>query len=315
MPRRMHKVPSSLALAIALVALAGPARADDATARARDAYDRGTKAYAQKDWEAAARAFAEADAIAPAPASLEAALEASMRADDVTLGAELLSRSEGRPSDKRLDDTLAAARRRFSGRVGKILVDCKGASRCIAAVDGVGAEAKKPIYVKAGAHAIVVERGDERFEKLVEVPADAVTYVGAPDAKPVSKPEPLTPSAPPAKEHGLSPAWFYVGLGATTIAGGFTVVSAIDLQKKHDSFVSSRCLPGAPGRPASDCSVQGEAGNNAQTRTNILLGATAIVGVATALFGVFALSSSGPEKPGAKLGIGPGVASLEITTP
>jgi hypothetical protein len=309
----MHKVPSSLALAIAFVALAGSARADDATARARDAYDRGQKAYAQKDWEAAARAFAEADAIAPAPASLEAALEASMRADDVTLGAELLSRSEGRPSDKRLDDTLAAARRRFSGRVGKILIDCKGARRCLASIDGVGAEGTKPIYAKAGAHAVVVERGDERFEKLVEVPADAVTYVGGPESKAVSKPEPLAP--PPAKEHGISPAWFYVGLGATTIAGGFTVVSAIDLQNKHDSFVSSRCLNGAPGRPASDCGAQGEAGNNAQTRTNILLGATAIVGVATALFGVFALSSSPPTQPSAKLGIGPGVASLEITTP
>src|SRR5205085_12314981 len=108
----------------------GTAHAEPDMARAKEAYDRGVRANAAGDHQAAARAFAEADAIAPATASIEAALESAMRADDEVLGAELLDRAAQRPVDPALARTLDTAKKRFVGRTGKIRVDCALANKC-----------------------------------------------------------------------------------------------------------------------------------------------------------------------------------------
>jgi hypothetical protein len=176
---------------IALVVVAEPARATPGelvsggaqgeadVERARAAYDRGIRANALGDHAGAAKAFAEADALAPKTASLEAALESAMKADDALLGAELVDRADDRAPDAGLRKTLEAARRRFAGRTGKIRIDCRGETRCLASVDGAAADARKAIYVAAGPHAVVVQRGEERSERLIEVRADAIVVVAA----------------------------------------------------------------------------------------------------------------------------------------
>ncbi len=90
-----------------------PAIAHAGDERAREAYDRGVRAHAAGREQEAALAFAEADAIDPSPAALEAALEASMRADDAVLGTELLDRAAGRPADKGVARSVDAAKKRF----------------------------------------------------------------------------------------------------------------------------------------------------------------------------------------------------------
>ncbi|MDB4939191.1 MAG: hypothetical protein JWP87_6163 [Labilithrix sp.] len=301
--------------------------------RARAAYDRGVRANAAGDYANAARAFAEADALAPQPASLEAALESAMKADDALLGAELVDRADGRAPDAGLRLTLEAARKRFAKRTGKIKIDCHGEARCLAAVDGAAADARKPIYVAAGPHAVVVQRGEERIERLVEVKADVIVVVSTvtiaragtalppPSSGPSSGPQPATsptPPTPPNEEaHGIPRGWFFVGLGLTAVVGGVTVVSGLDAVSKHDRFKTGNCASGGTGELPVDCGEMSDAGKRAQTRTNVLVGATAVLAVTTAAIGIFAVRWRNGTQ--ARLTFGTSHASatagLEVVTP
>lgn len=263
--------------------------------RARAAYDRGVRANAVGDHASAARAFAEADALSPQPASLEAALESAMKADDAPLGAELVERADGRAPDAGLKKTLEAARRRFAGRTGKIRVECRGESRCLAAVDGVAADARRPIYVTAGVpHAVVVQRGDERVERLVDVKVDAIVVVeggpaGGAGAGTLAGAGAGTSVAPAEPSSGLSRGWFYGGLGVTAVFGAITIVSGLDAVAKHDRFVSDGCGGTGAGPVPADCDSRSAEGASASTRTNVFLGATALFAVTTAAIGIFAV--------------------------
>jgi hypothetical protein len=160
-----------------------------------------------------------------------------------------------------------------------------------------------------------VQRGDERFERLVEVRGDAVVVVAAPeDAR--SRPGGTSggsgaggpgsaaggggggggtnggASAVADDERaraGLAPAWFFVGVGVTALASGLTLASGLDAVAKHDQFAANGCGSGATGPRASDCDARGRAGESAQLRTNLLLGASSVLAVATVAVGVFAV--------------------------
>ena len=301
---------------------AGVAHAQSGTdlERARAAYDRGVRAHAAQNHLAAARAFSEADALAPSPASLEAALESAMRADDAPLGAELVDRAEGRATDAGVARSLAAAKKRFAGRTGKIKVDCRGAAPCLASVDGIAANARKTIYVLAGPHDVVVQR-NERLEKLVDVKADTTAIVGGAEpvgvSAPVEPPPPPPPVTPIEATPGISPIWFFAGLGLTAVAGVFTIGSGVDASHEHDTFASQGCAPGATGpRPAS-CDQQSADGKSAQLRTNVLLGTTAVLAAATAAVGIFVVRWNGDHSARLQLGVTrfAATAGFEIVTP
>ncbi|HSO37398.1 MAG TPA: hypothetical protein VLT33_32960 [Labilithrix sp.] len=289
--------------------------------RARAAYDRGVRAHAAHDHVTAARAFAEADALAPQPASLEAALESAMRADDALLGAELVDRADGRPGDPGVARSLAAARKRFAGRTGKVKVDCRGETRCVAAVDGAAADARRAIYVIAGPHAVVLQRGEERIEELVEVKADGTVVVGgaasAPSTAPSASPTSTTPRAPADEDRRLAPIWFFVGIGVTAAFGGVTVLSGLDAANKHDRFDRDGCGTRGSGPLPADCDQRGHDGESAQLRTNVLLGATALVAVATVGVGVFAVRWKNGTRASLSVGTqrSAAVAGFELVTP
>ena len=317
-----------LALACVLGFPAAPALAQgpppDGTQldRARAAYDRGVRAHAARDYVIAARAFAEADALAPQPASLEAALEAAMRADDALLGAELVDRAEGRGGDPGVARTLVAARKRFEGRTGKVRVDCRAEARCVAAVDGSPADARRLIYVIAGPHAVVVHRGDDRIEDLLEVKADATVVVGslssAPTGAPATGGSPAPVRGTPGTEsQKLAPVWFFVGVGVTAVFAAGTVMSGLDAVTKHDRFKGNGCGIDAAGPRPADCDQQGKEGSSAQLRTNVLLGSTVLLAAATTALGIFAVRWSNGTRASLVLGTqrSAAMAGLELVTP
>ncbi|MBS2016381.1 MAG: hypothetical protein JST00_26085 [Deltaproteobacteria bacterium] len=294
--------------------------------RARAAYDRGKRAHAAGDHAAAARAFAEADALVPEPASLEAALESAMRADDAALGAELLERGENRTVDEGLRKTMATAKVRFAGRTGVVKADCASQSPCLVSVDGVASDGTRPVHVKVGPHAVVVQRGGERVERLVEVAAGA-TVVVPPQAQGAAPPTSQAPSqvaappaAPPAIEispPGLSPVWFVVAVGATSVAGGFALINGLDALSKHDRFEQGNCGPGSIGRRATDCDAIADDGKAAQVRTNVGIALGAALAVATTALGIWAIRwrDGSSARVGAALGPGRAGATFELTTP
>ncbi len=93
----------------------------------------------------------------------------------------------------------------------------------------------------------------------------------------------------PAAEHaapvrkGISPAWFWGGLGVTAVLGGVTAWSGVDALKRHSDFEAT---------PTADLQSSGK---SAQLRTNVLIGVTSAVGLATLLVAVVAVRWGGAE--------------------
>jgi hypothetical protein len=99
-------------------------------------------------------------------------------------------------------------------------------------------------------------------------------------------PRPAGPADPPAGERppsasGLSPVWFWIGVGGSALLGGATALSAVDTMDKHNQFVGNSCAEVA-NPPCSSLSTEG---SSAQLRTNILIAGTAVVAVVTIVVG------------------------------
>jgi len=85
---------------------------------------------------------------------------------------------------------------------------------------------------------------------------------------------------------------FWVGVGLTAVVGGVSVWSGLDTQNNPGTNkVRDACQSGSP-----DCQSLYQKGVDKQHRTNILIGATAGLGVATAVIGAFFTDWSGGKK-------------------
>jgi hypothetical protein len=273
-----------LAVAAALsIAAPSVARADDPEA-ARAAYDRGAAAFAAHRYAEAAADLARADALAPNPVALANAIKAAELADDPVLALNLADRAEQRPGAG--EGAAAAARRvreKMGQRVGKVSIRCAAARGCVVTVDAEPFPVDQQRWIKAGPHAVEISVGSVvgRYTVTVEAgktldwsePASAAPPSPPPEPKP-EPPKPPPPAPPPPR--GISPAWFAVGAGLTAVAGGFLVASGVDTLGKHSDYVAFKTSDPGPGQ-------------GAQTRTNVLVGVTAALGVATAAIGVFAV--------------------------
>ena len=264
---------------------------------AHDAYARGTAAFRRADYATAAREYAAADALAPNPVALQAAIDATVLADDPVFGTTLLDRARGEPRTDALLATMLTAERKFAHRVGRIRLQCPAAP-CLGAIDGAAAVAGPSVVVRVGSHAVTLEGGGAVLQRVVTVAPDETVVVGpgpAPPApappppgappSPVPAPSPPAPKAiaplpAPAPQGGLSPAWFYAGLGATAVAGGLAVAFGVDTANRHSAFART-CATEQP-----QCGELASHGQSAQTLTNVMLGVTAGLGVATLATGL-----------------------------
>lgn len=279
--------------ALVACAIAAPhvARADERATRAHDAYERATAAQLRGDYATAAREFATADAIAPNPTALQAAIDAVVLADDPVLGTELLERARRAPITGALADSARAAATRFAGRTGRIRVTCGVSAACLGAIDGVAVEAGKATIVRVGPHSITIQVGGQSEPHLVDLRAGETVDVAP------SPPRVIDVAAAP-RGYGVSPAWFFVALGATAIAGGVALGSGIDTGNQHAQFVRAGC----DRAPLAGCASSSSSGASAQTRTNILLGVTGALAAATAVVGLFVVRWHG--LPPATLSVG-----------
>jgi hypothetical protein len=312
-------------LLLTALLIAAPALGDDARARAREAYDRGTAAHKRGDFAQAAVDYALADEMAPSPVALRAAIDEAVRADDAALGMELVARAGRAPAPSDLAKSVAAARTKFQGKAGVVRLRCP--STCMATLDGKPLAVNKDAWSTVGQHTVVIQVGDDAQQRLIEVKADAPAELAptprpqappaatsAPPEAPAPAPAPLpaperprgenSPAAPapyvtpapepaPAAAPGLSPVWFFVGAGATLALGAGSALSALDTSSKHDDFVKAGC--DARGSPA--CDAASTNGESAQARTNILLAVTAVVGVVTVVIGAAFTRWSSAERP------------------
>jgi hypothetical protein len=246
-------------------------------------YERATNALAAGDYQGAARDYARADDLSPTPAALKAALLAVLKTDDAVLGMTLASRTAREPFNQELTDLARRTRARFGDRTGQLVVICDG---CEATVDDRPVEPGVATWQTLGEHRVTTRSEGRTEEQRVTVIAESVTSVRPPEAVGAAAPPPTSveplrapsrDSDRPSEAGGISPAFFWVGLGITLAAGGGTIASFIDLRNIHQDFDE------APSPTLAD------EGNAAQLRTRVLLGVTSGLAVTTALVGIFAV--------------------------
>ena len=282
--------------------------ASDATAAqvraAADAFDRGREAYKSGDAAAAADAFEQADSQAASPIALEYAIRSRDKAGHLdraaTLSALARDRHAGEASLEQLaDEVLERARRELY----ELSVTCS--EPCELVLDGKLIHGKpsseRVIFLQEGSHTLRAgfgvrdasrrveatsgERGEVRFVAPETNDADAVEtdepeMFEAPERDPETR-----PVEPEARESsGWSPAVFWVGTGLTVALGAATLWSGLDTVKNPgEDKVREAC-----GEGRDDCQSLYDDGRSRQSRTNVLLGATAGVGIITVIIGAAA---------------------------
>lgn len=300
-----------LGLVAALLAGAGSAYAQDEPnpEDARAVYDRGVAAHGRQDYAEAAKLFAQADDLAPNDTALRAALEAAVLADEPVLAMTLTDRAKQRPPDEGVQQAVAEAKAKFASRTGQLTVRCAGPIRCRVSVDGRLVDSDRAFWVLIGTRALVISFGNEQVNKSVEVRAGARDVVEVvppaapepaktePPPRKVTEPPPPTRDVTPETDSAFSSPWFWVGAGLTATFAAASVWSATDVSSKHDDFAA-----GCAKFDADGCDDEASSGKNAQLRTNLLLGATALAGAATV---VVVLVPSRPSEPTATSGFLP----------
>jgi hypothetical protein len=116
-------------------------------------------------------------------------------------------------------------------------------------------------------------------EQIAQNPPEAEEPEQAPEPVAEPAPPPPPPPPPPAEDRGLKvlPKWaFFSGVGATAVLGGVTIWSGLDTLSTKDKYDDH---PERTGLKHD--------GQKAQLRTNVLIGATGLFAVATAVVGVF----------------------------
>jgi hypothetical protein len=289
-PRR-----SSLALVVFALALTvpGPAMAQDSKTEAAQKFKEGEKAFKRHQYAVAAKAFEEAHAIAPHPAALFNAATAHQKAGQLVRAANLCARYlRDAPDDDSRREKANALIAELTPMLGRIQILDRGAKNV--ELDG------KPIvveisYVDPGDHTVNGEFGGKTVQRKLTVVAGSLVKVALepPKSERVELEEEGGTEAPPPNaadttkrdDKALSPTWFYVGIGLTAVVGGVTLWSGLDTNRARDEFETD------PSQSALDD------GQAKQSRTNLLLGATAVAGVGTAVIGLFFTNWKGSSKP------------------
>jgi len=274
-------------------------------------HDLGYRAYINDDFDEAASHFENAFFAAPNPAELRSAIRARRDAGELaraaTLAAIGLRRFPGDPATGKVAaDVIAQAR----PRVFEVLIT--SSSEYSVAIDDkiVAAERVKEsrLFVTPGAHELLVSWSDERNTRIPidareggtqsleleppAVPAPVVVPVPAPVPAVAPVPAPVPAPAPPQPlaSKPFGPAVFVAGAALTAIGAGLIVWSGVEtLNKPGADTVRQECRAGRP-----DCQPLYDQGHAWQTRTNVFVAVTSVLGAVTGVVGLFFTEWSPP---------------------
>ncbi|HEX3772954.1 MAG TPA: hypothetical protein VHV51_00750 [Polyangiaceae bacterium] len=276
---------------------------------AAEAFDRGREAYKSEEYVEAAEQFESADSNAPSAAALELAIRARDKAGQLDRAATLAALALARHSDDANIQKLAPGIiQKAKNELFELDIKCD--DPCDVTVAGKIAPGRRAtdrtVFVGPGKYEVRAGwSGDRSTSKQVEASkgASAALEFQAPEAAAPAAPEaapnatPASNSDKPAEDGGqqksgpLPSAVFWVGVGLTAVAGGVTVWSGLDTQNNPGpNKVRAECQAGA-----DDCNSLYQQGVDKQHRTNILIGTTAGLGVATAVIGAFFTDWSGKK--------------------
>jgi hypothetical protein len=266
-------------------------------------FDAGRKAFSDDDFTTAAEHFENADREAPAPEALRMAIRARMSAKQfdraATLAASALLRY---PSDEETASFARETLKKVPSSLHRIQVNCT--EPCALLLDRkivpLPESTMTFVYVEPGQREITAGWSKGRTQaRTVDAVASAQSTLSFETPPLESKQAELPPTktsepSPPAPtidtgtstadspSQGLPPAVFFGAVGLTTVLGGVTVWSALDM----------RAHPGKD-KVRKDCAGKDESCStykkaiNSQKRTNVLLVTTGIAAAGTAVVGIF----------------------------
>ena len=300
-------------LAVSNAAAAPPPEEPPSADRLKSAaeeYDRGRRAFLAEDFEGAAVHFESAFRDAPRAETVRLAIRARRKAKQLGRAATLAAIAQQRyPNDPQTAQLAKETLDEAGPALHEYNVECN--ADCAIAADGrvvSQSDAQKHrIFLEPGPHELGVSfktGGVARHIDAKKAGKETLTFEAPPPPAPppaVVTPvgPPLTTATPPPKEKPLSPVVFFVAAGVTVALGAATIVSGIDAKNNPGvDAVRSACA----GKDESCPEYQ--AGKSAETRTNVLLGATIGVAAITGVIGVFFTQwSSSPKSAPATGGV------------
>lgn len=282
-------------LVITLLVWTTQVHADDVNGAAK-AFSQAQEAMLGGDAARAADLYELADELAPSAPALRNAARARLTAGHLAMAATnaaaLLRRY---PSDKESRDIAEAILSRLTPQLAQLEITCTAA--CTLTIDGKAivsaARTQHSLFTTPGARTIAAEFDDKRktSSQITAVPDHVITVQLEAPAKPVvRKTEPVSPPVPPARpaastppSHGIS-RWWVAGGGALTLGlGAASALSGMATLSTRDDIRSAAMA----GQDANARKLY-NTGRDQQIRTNVLLGATGVAAVGTAVLAVFA---------------------------
>ncbi len=316
MKRLACAVTISLATLVSTAAVAQTA--DDIKAAGR-AFDQAKRAFKAEEWVDAAEQFENAYGYAPSAVALELAIRARDRAGQLERAATLAeiarTRTNKSPANDKLQKLATEVLAKAKSKLHELRVKCDTPCELVQGTRLVYGKAatERTIHLTPGTVIVRATWSEGRSQENT-VTATAGGSSEANFTTPPKKPKPkpvVTPTAParttptdPGADTGVteessgwSPVIFWTGLGVTAVLGGVTVWSGIDTQNNPGpDAIRDKCGSFVAAGKGDDC-PEYQDGRSRQSRTNILAGVTAGVGVVTLLVGAFATDWAGtPEK-------------------
>ncbi|HEY1547186.1 MAG TPA: hypothetical protein VGG28_05175 [Kofleriaceae bacterium] len=254
---------------------------------AATAFSQAQEAMLAGDPARAADLYELADSLAPSAAALRNAARARLAAKHdamaATLAAELLRRY---PSDADARQVAEAILSSLSPHLAQLEITCS--EPCTLALDARAISGKAAthhaFFAQPGARTVAATfDGDRQATKQFSADAGHTTALSldAPPRAPKLEAKPLAVSMQATRDddsHGVGRKWILVTGILTAGLGAGAIVEGVSTLNQRDQIKSAV----AAGNTASAMSLYNDA-KSTQLRTNILIGATAAAGVATAV--------------------------------
>lgn len=263
---------------------------------AAEEFDEGRRAFMDDDFETAAGHFENAFHDAPRPEPLRHAIRSRAKAGQTARAATLSQHALTRyPEDVQVADVAKQVLADAEPALHAITVRCN--IPCSVAVDGRLSSLDEALitklFVDPGDHALSITFSDDRAvpkRVLAVLPGTSQEMIIVAPPAPAKRPGDRIVVVEKPKPFNRVP--FFIGAGLTVALGALTAVSYIDAKN-------------SPGEEAvlRDCKGLGEGcatwkdAKAVELRTNVGLFATAGIGVATAVVGLFFTRWSGVQKP------------------
>jgi hypothetical protein len=302
---------------LTVFAASGSAGAQD-VAGAANAFSRAQKAELSGDHDTAAELYELADGLAPAPEALRSALKARKAAGQLGSAAQHAERLLRRyPSDKRSKDLAEATLEEAKRKLARVEIQCRPKA-CGLVVDGAAGSSEVSevhvIFVDPGKHEVNAAFGPERATPKTtmakagdrtlftfEAPAASasgprITDAGGKTALGTASLDASGDRGVKGPSHGLSPWIFATGAVVTTALGVATLWSGLDVLSAHDAY------------RGNETQATYDDGLDKEKRTNVLIGVTAVAGIATGVVALFTRwggsSDSATARPGPRMHAG-----------